>query len=238
VTSTLRLLSAAPAPIRFGIRMALARDVEICAEVDNAQQAIRAAKLQQPDVCLVARDLAGDGLAAVLGICRAAPQAAVLVLADNPDSEDLIGVIRAGAIGYVSAGLSAEVLRRVVTAMSANEAVVPRSMVLELLLEVRGGGVGVGVGNEALSARESQVLGMVRRGNSTSEIAERLNITPVTVRRHISSLVRKLGVSSRAHLLAPGVRSPEVVPFIRPIMDAEALGADPSSLLGPRKANG
>jgi DNA-binding NarL/FixJ family response regulator len=199
VTLRLRVLTAAPAPTRVGIRIALGDEVVFCAQVGDAERAIRAAKREQPDVCLVARELPGDGLAAVRGICRAAPHAAVLVLAEICDPEDLLGVIRAGAIGYASAGLSAEVLRKVVTAISAEEAVVPRSMVLELLLELRAGGDGA----ESLTSRESQVLGMLRRGNSTSEIAERLKITPITVRRHISGLVHKLGVRDRAALISP-----------------------------------
>lgn len=193
------MLTAAPAPTRVGIRIALDGEVEFCAQVGDAGRAIRAAKREQPDVCLVARELPGDGLAAVRGICRAAPQAAVLVLAEICDPEDLLGVVRAGAIGYAPAGLSAEVLRKVVSAISAEEAIVPRSMVLELLLELRAGGAG----GEALSPRESQVLGMLRRGSSTSNIAERLNIRPVTVRRHISGLVHKLGVPDRAALISP-----------------------------------
>ena len=69
-------------------------------------------------------------------------------------------------------------------------------MVLELLLELRGGGTGT----DALTSREAQVLGMLRRGQTTAEIADRLAIAPVTVRRHISQLVRKLGVENRAAL--------------------------------------
>jgi DNA-binding NarL/FixJ family response regulator len=69
-------------------------------------------------------------------------------------------------------------------------------MVLELMLELRHRGNGA----DALTSRESQVLGMLRRGHTTVEIAERLEIAPVTVRRYISELVRKLGVESRAAL--------------------------------------
>ena len=86
---------------------------------------------------------------------------------------------------------------------SEREAVVPRSMVLELLLELRGRGDGA----DALTTRESQVLGMLRRGHSTAEIADRLVIAPVTVRRHISELVRKLGVEDRAALTNADARS-------------------------------
>jgi DNA-binding NarL/FixJ family response regulator len=94
--------------------------------------------------------------------------------------------------------IDAERLRTIVRAVAAGEAVVPRGMVLELMLELRAGGGGV----DALTGRESQVLGMLRRGQSTAAIAARLEITPVTVRRHISELVRKLGVRDRSELAA------------------------------------
>ena len=77
-------------------------------------------------------------------------------------------------------------------------------MVLELLLELRSGGAG----GDALTGRESQVLGMLRRGQSTAAIAERLQIAPVTVRRHVSELVRKLGVEDRSELVAGDAMGP------------------------------
>jgi DNA-binding NarL/FixJ family response regulator len=192
-----RLLIADHAPTRVGIRMALDGEVEICAEADDAEQAIRAAKHEQPDLCLVGRDLPGDGLAAVRGICRAAPDAAVVVLAHTRDPDDMLDSVRAGAVGYVPDALDAARLQRVVRAVGAKEAVVPRSMVLELMLELRGGGSGADV----LTAREAQVLGMLRRGFTTAAIAQRLDIAPVTVRRHISELVHKVGVENRAALI-------------------------------------
>lgn len=191
-----RLLIADRVPTRVGIRMALNGDVEVCAEAGDAEQAIRAAKRAQPDVCLVGEDLSGGAIAAVRGVSRAAPNAAVVVLDRSPDVDNLLEAVRAGAVGYVPGTVDAERLRRIVRAVAAREAVVPRSMVLDLLLELRGGGPGT----DALTAREAQVLGMLRRGQSTAEIAERLTIAPVTVRRHISQLVRKLGVENRGAL--------------------------------------
>jgi DNA-binding NarL/FixJ family response regulator len=190
----MRVLIADHAPTRAGIRLALGSDVEVCGEASTAEEAIRTAMREQPDVCLVGREIPGDGLAAVRGICRAAPAAAVVVLAQIRDADDLLESVRAGAIGYVPDSLDAERLKRVLYAITSNEAVVPRSMVLELLLELRGGG------GESLTTRESQVLGMLRRGHSTAAIAERLSIAPVTVRRHISELVHKLGVEDRSAL--------------------------------------
>jgi DNA-binding CsgD family transcriptional regulator len=78
-------------------------------------------------------------------------------------------------------------------------------MVLELLLEMRSGGAG----GDVLTGRETQVLGMLRRGQSTAAIAKRLQITPVTVRRHVSEIVRKLGVEDRTELVAGEAAGPE-----------------------------
>jgi DNA-binding NarL/FixJ family response regulator len=190
------LLIADHAPTRRGIRLALGKDVVVCGEADDAEGAIRAAKRLQPDVCLVDRDVAGNGLGAIRGICRAAPNSAVVVLSEVCDVDDMLDAVRAGAVGYVPGPLDCDRLRRIVGAVAANEAVVPRAMVHELLLELRAGGAG----GDALTGRESQVLGMLRRGQSTAAIAERLHITPVTVRRHVSELVRKLGLTDRSEL--------------------------------------
>lgn len=189
-----RLLIADDAAMRLGIRVALGDQVLVCAEAQEAGEAIRAAKHQQPDLCLVGRDIPGDGLAAVRGICRAAPRAAVAVLAHAPDVDDLLDAISAGAVGYVPGALTGVGLRKVVAAIRGGEAVVPRSMMLELLLELR-------ASRSLMTAREAQVLGLVRRGHNTADIASRLGIRPVTVRRHVSDLVHKLGVENRGALV-------------------------------------
>jgi DNA-binding NarL/FixJ family response regulator len=183
---------------RVGIRKVLDGGVEVCAEAGDADQAIRAAKREQPDLCLIGADIKAPRYKTVRGIARAAPRAAIVVLAHEADVEDLLDSVRAGAIGYVPGPIDADHLRRVVRAVAANEAVLPRSMVLELMLELRG----AGTGGDSLSSRECQVLGMLRRGHSTAEIAQRLEIAPVTVRRHISELVHKLGVGDRSALVA------------------------------------
>ena len=189
----LRVLVVDREPTRFGIRVALEREAIVCAEAADGEQAIRAAMRAQPDLCLVNWELAGE---AIRGICRAAPTTAVIVLAGEPNVEDLLASVQAGAVGYVAAAVDASSLRRVVRAVAADEAVIPRKMVLELLLELRGAG-----GADGLTARESQVLGMVRRGHTTRQVAQRLNIAPVTVRRHISDIVEKLGVQDRSGLM-------------------------------------
>jgi DNA-binding NarL/FixJ family response regulator len=197
-----RLLIAEHEVIRRGILMALGEEVEVCAEVSDCEQAIRAAKREKPDVCLVSRNIRGGGLHAVRGICRAAPGAAVVVLAELRDVDDMLECVRAGAVGYAPGTLDAERLLRIIRAVDAKEAVVPRSMVLALMLELREGGAG----GELLTPREAQVLRLLRRGHTTAAIALRLGITPVTVRRHISELVHKLGVDNRSALTRSGRR--------------------------------
>jgi DNA-binding NarL/FixJ family response regulator len=203
----LRLLVADHAPVRLGVRMALNGEAEVCAEAETAEQAIRAAKREQPDICLIGQAVCGNGMAAVRGISRAAPAAAVIVIASTPDADDLLDCVRAGAVGYVPENLDAVRLRKIIRAVAADEAVIPRAMVRELLMELRRGGAGP----DRLTSREAQVLGMLTRGHSTAAIAERLGITPVTVRRHISDLVHKLGVADRSELVdsqTPRVRQP------------------------------
>jgi DNA-binding NarL/FixJ family response regulator len=193
----MRLLIVDNAPTRAGIRMALGDDVLVCAEETGLDHAIRAAKREQPDIAFIGREVAGDWRALVRGVCRAAPLCAVVVLAESSDADDMLESVRAGAVGYVPGALDAERIRRVFRALQGSEAVVPRAMVNELLSELRG----THNAENGLTGREAQVLGMLRRGHSTAWIAERLQIAPVTVRRHISELVHKLGVESRSDLV-------------------------------------
>ena len=194
-----RILIADHSLVRLGIRMAVEEDVlEVCAEAADAESAIAEAIRARPDVCLVGWDLPGGAINAIRGIFDAVPETAVVVLASTNDVEDLLASLRAGAIGYVPADVSFEGLRRAVRAVLAQEAAIPRSMVREVILELRARSLR----SQRVTSREAQVLGMVRRGQSTAEIARRLQISPVTVRRHISDLIHKLGVEGRSALIA------------------------------------
>lgn len=192
----LRLVLVDYAATRRGIRLVLEPHATICAEADGLEAAVQAAKAQQPDLCLVRLGLLSNGARGVSALCRAVPDAAVVVLADDPDVDDMIDCVRAGAVGYVAGSLDAQQLQRIVSAAACGEAVLARSMVLALMLALRG------VGRDGLTRREGEVLAMVRRGHTTFEIAQRLEIAPVTVRRHIAQVVRKLGVEDRSALIA------------------------------------
>lgn len=211
------LLIADHPPTCRGLRIALDDVVSICAEAEDAEQAVEAAQREQPDVCLVGLEMPGGGLAATSGICGVAPEAGVIVLATSLDFDDLLSCVRAGAVGYVSSDIGPDSLRRTVFAVHSGEAAVPRSMQLELVRELQGPRSAEPGG---LTARETQVLSMLRRGRSTSAIANRLGISPVTVRRHISSTVHKAGVEDRETLAR----------------DASSPGHGPEDSKGPQEA--
>jgi len=197
LSSPVRVLIAHHDMMRLSVRVALADENDICGEAGDAEQAILLAQRLQPDVCIVGWDLPGSGLGAIEGILAVAPSTSVVVLSERRDVDDLLAAVRAGAVGYLPGSLDQDQLRRVVRGVNANEAAVPRVMVRELIQELR---TATALGG--LTDREAQVLGMVRRGHSTADIATRLQISPVTVRRYISDLVRKLGVNGRAELVA------------------------------------
>jgi DNA-binding NarL/FixJ family response regulator len=190
------LLIADHSPTRLGIRIALESSVHICAEANDAEQAIAAAGREQPDVCLVGLEVPGGGIAAARGIRAVSPRSAVIVLATSQDVDDLLASVQAGAIGYVLSDIDPASLRRTVAAVWAGEAAVPRAMVPALLRELRH----APVGSNGLTVRQDQVLVMLRRGRSTAAIAEELGISPVTVRRHISATVQKFGAADRTAL--------------------------------------
>lgn len=194
-----RLLIADFALTRLGVRIALEdEDVEICVEADDAEQAIRQAELAQPDICLVGSGLPGGATAAVRGILDVAPSAVVIVLAETTEGHELPGPIGAGAIGYVPGTVTCAELRRVVRDVVAKEPTVPSSAVSESIREPDRTALPAAAD---VTPREAEVLEMLRRGHSTADIAERLGISPVTVRRHTSDLVRKTGAGDRAALV-------------------------------------
>ncbi len=177
--------------------MALDGFATVCAEAGDRAGAVRGAASSRPDVCLIGRSLVGGGIEAVREISQAGSGASVVVLADSQEVDDLLLALRAGAIGYLPVDFEPEQLRRVIAAVRSEEAAIPRTMVMDLVDEIRSFERAT---SGPLTLREMQVLTMLRRGDSTARIAQGLSISPVTVRRHISELVHKAGVRGREEL--------------------------------------
>jgi len=178
---------------------------DVVGEAADGAEAIHAAGRLHPDLVLLDLSMPGlDGLTALPRLREAAPDCEVVVLTASGTEENLLGAIRAGAAGYL---LKSEPPARIVEFLrgAANgEVALSGAVARRLLDQVREGTRGTGVPDEiaaALSARELEVLLLLDEHLATEEIAKRLFISEHTVRSHVKSLLRKLGVSSRREAL-------------------------------------
>jgi len=200
------LIAAERLPTRVGLRLALEPEAR-CTEVADAQSAVDAAVRDHPDVCLLGLDLDGQGLRVVNEIAARVPSAAVILLTSRLDEEEFMAAVRAGASGYLTQSLDPARLPHVVRGALRGEPAVPRKFVSRLLDELRTREhrrtlVLADKGRVSLTTREWEVVELLLRAASTSEIATELGVAPVTVRRHVGSVERKLGVATRAEVVA------------------------------------
>lgn len=190
-------------PTRAGVRMALERDgLEICAEVANASDAVDAAFRERPDVCLLDVMMPGGGTSAASRINSHLPGTVVLMLTVSHESADLLESLRQGARGYLLKEMDPSRLPIAVRAALDGEVILPRALTGPLVEEFRNGAHaprwrGRPKYRRELTRREWDVMEMLEEDASTAEIATRLFLSKVTVRRHISNILNKLDVSSR-----------------------------------------
>jgi DNA-binding NarL/FixJ family response regulator len=216
---TVRVLIADDhAPTRAGVRMALERGgLEVCAEASTAREALEAALRERPDACLLDVRMPGGGSAAASSITARLPQAAVLMLSVSRDQADLLESLRRGASGYLLKDMNPDRLSAAVRAAIHGEAVVPRVMLPQLLAELRDlpEATTRPEGLRRLTRREWEVLKLLRDGADTAEIADRLLLSPVTVRRHVSAMLAKLGASSRAEAIRIAAKAADELPVAK-----------------------
>jgi len=199
------LIAAERLPTRVGLRLALEPEAR-CTEVADAQSAVDAAVRDRPDVCLLGLDPGGQNLRVVSEIVSRVPSSAVILMTNQLDEEEFMAAVRAGASGYLTQNLDPERLPHVVAGALRGEPAVPRRFVSRLLDELRTRErrrtvVLANRGRVALTTREWEVVDLLLRSASTAEIATQLGVAPVTVRRHVGSVERKLGVSTRAEVV-------------------------------------
>jgi DNA-binding NarL/FixJ family response regulator len=182
----------------------------VCAETGDAEATIGTALRERPDVCLLAMSLAGDETGAIAEIAAALPQTVVIVLAGAAERDRLVSAIHAGARGFLLKDMNPERLPHAIRGALEGEPAIPRRLVWELLGEFRRRGdrtVMAPSGAAKLTQREWEVLELLAEGRPAAEIARRLSLSPITVRRHISAAVTKLGVSSRNEAIELVLRS-------------------------------
>ncbi len=201
------LLALQDAPTRAGIGFALeAGGLEVCGEALDANAAVALAVREEPALCLIDEGLPGGAILAVDAIYRRLPTTKLLVLTDSENPKTLLSAVRAGASGYVRTDLDPTRLTFTLRGVLAGEAALSRRLTFRLLETLRtrerGRAAPTTPGGPSVTDRELEVLELMTEGLRTSEIAMRLSISEVTVRRHVSAAVAKLGVSDRAAAIA------------------------------------
>jgi DNA-binding NarL/FixJ family response regulator len=195
------------AMFRAGVRAELGDAVEVVGEADEATAAVELISERLPDVVLLDVHLpGGGGLAVLRGVMPHHPGVQFLALSVSDAPEDVIAVIRAGARGYVTKTISGVELLQAVERVGAGDAVFsPRlaGFVLDAFAAGDGAGaVATGIDPELdqLSPREREVLRLIARGYTYKEVARDLGISAKTVESHVSSVLRKLQLSTRHEL--------------------------------------
>jgi DNA-binding NarL/FixJ family response regulator len=179
---------------------------DVVGQAGDGREAIDLARELQPDVVLLDLSMPEvDGLEALPRLRAEAPDCEVVVLTASGDEGNLLAAIRGGAAGYLLKTEPPERLVDFLHGAAAGEAALSGTVARRLLEQVRNGQPSEGGVPEAiarrLSARELEVLLLLDEHLGTDQIATRLFISEHTVRSHVKSLLRKLGVSSRREAL-------------------------------------
>ncbi len=191
------------AMFRAGVRHEIGELCRIVGEGHDVASAVTAICSTLPDVVLLDVHLPGGGGAEVIKqVLAKAPEVKFLALSVSDAAEDVIGVIRAGARGYVTKSISSEELVDGMRRVASGDAVFsPR--LAGFVLDAFSGSVDMASIDEELdrlSAREREVMKLIARGYSYKEVARELFISIKTVETHVSSVLRKLQLSNRHQL--------------------------------------
>jgi len=186
--------------VRSGIAasVGLEDDLEVAAEAENPAQAVALAREHRPHVILLdLRMPDGGGLAAAAELRNAAPESRVLMFTTFDGDEDVYRAMQAGAYGYLLKSAPRDELLAAIRAVAAGQRYLPPALAARLASRVSA---------QNLSAREIEVLRYVGRGRANKQIGAELGISEETVKRHVSNIIAKMGVSDRAQATSEAIR--------------------------------
>ncbi|MEU4197069.1 response regulator transcription factor [Kribbella sp. NPDC026611] len=188
---------------RAGVRSEIGTSVDIVGEGSDVDTAVKAIVAAEPDVVLLDVHLPGGGGTEVMKqVHQRHPEVKFLALSVSDAAEDVIGVIRAGARGYVTKNISGAELVDAISRVADGDAVFsPR--LAGFVLDAFSGAIDIASVDEdldRLSQREREVLRLIARGYAYKEVARELFISVKTVETHVSSVLRKLQLSNRHEL--------------------------------------
>ena len=192
-------------------------DIEVVGEAANGREALLLCSRLRPDLVLMdVRMPEMDGLAATRELKRRYPQISVIMLTMHENPDYLFEALKAGAAGYVLKDAPQEAVVEAVRQVREGESPLDTQLAARLLRrlaaegERRGFLTGAedrrgGFPAQALTRRESEVLGLMKLGKSNRQIAEELAISPGTAKNHVEHIIAKLGVSDRTQAVVKGL---------------------------------
>jgi DNA-binding NarL/FixJ family response regulator len=197
------------APMRTAIAALLERDgrFAVCAAAADAAGAVAAAVRERPHLCLLDVRMPGGGVAAAWEIAARLPETTVVMLTVSEEETDVRSALHAGAAGYLLKDMDLLRLPAALLDVVQHRApALPRRLLARVLADYRDRDprrrcADLAHPDRRLTSREWQVLDRLRAERSTAQIAGELSLTPATVRSHVMTLTRKLGVADRRALL-------------------------------------
>lgn len=191
--------------VRQGLKtfLSLNPDIEVVGEAQNGREAVAMAQELEPDVVLM--DLlmpVMDGIEATRIIRMELPGVEVVALTSVLGDASVAGAVRAGARGYLLKNTEAEELHQAIKAAAEGRVQLAPEAAVRLMREVR-----APESSEALTDRETEVLKLLAHGNANKQIANALYVEKKTVKTHVSSILRTLGVRSRTQAALHAVRT-------------------------------
>ena len=202
-------------PTRAEIHRAIEVDprFHVCAEAVDAPSAVDAAFREHPDICLLDVRMPGGGLAAVWEIASRLPSAKLVMLTVSEEDHDLFVALSAGVAGYLLKSIDRRRLPDALWDIHQGTFTMPRQLMGRVVERFRGTAaprrsLAEHDATARLTSREWQVLDLLARGFSTREVALKLSITPVAVRVHTKSIVKKLGAHDREEVIEAFRRQP------------------------------
>jgi DNA-binding NarL/FixJ family response regulator len=199
------IIAAPHDAFRAGLRASLGFDFSIVGEAESVDELKRITATTHADLVLLDEALPGGGVRKAVAV--APPSAKVVVFADKARDDRVVEALRLGASGYLLKNVRPERIGTTLRAVMNGELALARTLVAALVDEiVRAGKTDSVIMQDGrrftLTPRERQVASLIEQGCSTTEIAAGLGISAVTARRHISELMRKLSVETRAEAVA------------------------------------